>query len=146
MERARFQDLCIGIFVLIVSAIAYAGALEMPEDTQVYTNTVIALFSFFGALLIIVSLVNRKKPGGPTLSLQTIKNPALSILFVAAYLFLIPLIGFYTSSVIFMVSYMYFLGARKPRGMAIAIVSMLVFIFVMFTVQLNVPLPTGILY
>jgi hypothetical protein len=146
MEKARFQDLCIGILVLIVSAVAYAGALEMPEDTQVYTNTVIALFAFLGSLLIVFSLVNRNKPGGAALSVNTIKNPAITVVFVAVYLALITVLGFYFSSVVFLVTYMLFLGARKPKSMAIAIVGMLTFIYFVFTVQLKVPLPRGIFF
>jgi hypothetical protein len=118
----------------------------MPADTQVYTNTVIFLFAFFGALLIIFSVVNRKKPGGPTLSINTVKNPAFTVAFVAVYLSLIKVLGFYFSSVIFLVAYMWYLGARKPKSMAIAIVGMLTFIYLIFSVQLKVPLPRGIFF
>lgn len=146
MERARFQDLIIGILTLLVSAIAYISAREMPEDTQVYTVTVISLFALFGALLVVFSIINRKKPGGRALSILTVKNPVLSTFFVAAYLVLIPLLGFYVASAVFMVAFMLFLGARTPKSIAVAIIAMLLFIYILFTVQLRVPLPRGILF
>ena len=54
-------------------------------------------------------------------------------------------IGFYIATPVMLVGYMYLMGIRKIKPILITTVVMMLFVYCLFTLQLNVPLPAGIL-
>ena len=66
---------------------------------------------------------------------------ALLILYVLA----VVNIGFYIATPIMLVCYMWFMGIRKIRTILITTVIVMAFVYILFTMQLKVPLPKGIL-
>lgn len=72
------------------------------------------------------------------------KPALLWIVASAAYVVLIPVVGFYATTVVFLPLTMTLLGIRRPIPiMAITVISVLAIYFI-FTSQLQVRLPTGI--
>lgn len=66
---------------------------------------------------------------------------ALLILYVLAVIY----IGFYISTPAMLVIYMYFMGIRNIKTILITTAVVMAFVYCLFTLQLGVPLPAGIL-
>jgi hypothetical protein len=70
-------------------------------------------------------------------------------LFVAGYIFLIPVIGFYTMTVLFFIALGMLLGGVSYRiffKVAGATVGVILVIYFLFEVSLQVYMPTGMFY
>lgn len=75
--------------------------------------------------------------------------PLLMFLFVAGYIFLIPVIGFYTMTVLFFIALGMLLGGVSYRiffKVAGATVGVILIIYFLFEVSLQVYMPTGMFY
>lgn len=65
---------------------------------------------------------------------------------LAAYAALVPVLGFFATSAIFLIVHMVFLGVRKPVWLACVTVGLLAVAWGVFEWFLNVPLPHGSIY
>jgi len=125
------------------------------------TNNLIteaATFPFILILLLIIFsimiIVNSYKREGfedhgddeERLSASLLKAPLITIAGIFLYCLLITLIGFFPSTVIFLVGYLYINNYRSIKVITITVISLIVFIYVLFVYQLNVRLPVGILF
>ena len=147
MDRTRLQDLVIGIIVAVIGAAGWVATYKMPEATQRYTFCVTGIFAFLGILLIAQSILRRNVPNHDSVvRAAEFKNPVIAFILVAVYAFSLDKIGFFVSSAIFMFVMALFMGYRKYLKIAITIVGLLGFIYLLFVFQLNVPLPSGILF
>lgn len=65
---------------------------------------------------------------------------------ILAYTLLLDKIGFFVTSAVFMVIMSLWMGYRKIQFIAVTVVGLLGFIYWLFVFQLNVVLPSGILF
>lgn len=78
------------------------------------------------------------------LNWQLVKFPLLVFGVVIAYFFALTVIGFFPATVLFLAGFMWYGGARDWRVYALTVVGVNVFIYLLFSVQLNVQLPPGL--
>ena len=146
MLKSRKQDLVIGLIVVAIGVAMFIGTKDFPDVTQLYSRIVLIIFTVIGAVLVLTSLINAKKPGGEEVSVKEFVNPLIIFAIVVAYVVLIDLVGFFVSSALFMPACMLFMGYKKPLPMILTTIGMLAFIYILFVVQLKVRLPHGFLY
>lgn len=147
MEKTRLQDFVIGVLTAAIGIWASINTKAMPDTTQPYTLCVTGLFTLLGILLIGQSVIRRNVPiPGGSVHAASFGSPMMALVLIAAYALLLDKIGFFVSSAVFMVGMMLFLGYRRVLNMAITIVGMLGFIYLLFVYQLHVALPAGILF
>lgn len=147
MEKSRLQDLVIGCITAVIGILGLLATGGMPETTQPYTYCVTGVFTALGVMLVVQSVINRNKAiAGGEVEAKTFKSPAVTLVLIAAYAFLMDKIGFFVTSGVFMVVMMLFLGYRRILNMAITVIGMLGFIYILFVYQLNVALPSGLLF
>ena len=65
---------------------------------------------------------------------------------ILAYTLLLDKIGFFVTGAVFMVIMSLWMGYRKIQFIAVTVVGLLGFIYWLFVFQLNVVLPSGILF
>ena len=80
------------------------------------------------------------------ISAKKLVVPIVGYAFIAAYAILIPIIGFFTSTGIFMLAMMFYLGYRKWHVMILVTAGIELGIYVLFVEQLMVRIPHGILF
>ena len=119
----------------------------MPDiDAYRFPRMVIILFFALGIMFIVATL--RGKYDTPDdkapMQVKKLKIPGTSYLLVIAYVALINFIGFYTATIIFMLVYMKYLGAKSWKTIIITTLCVSVFIYLLFSLQFDVPLPKGI--
>ena len=147
MERTRLQNLVIGLIVAAVGIFGLTQALKMPAGTKPYTMVVTGIFTALGLLLAANAVIYRNKPAHDcgVVTAKEMINPMIAFIMIAAYTLLIPRVGFFTTSAVFMLIFMVWMGYRKPVPMVLTTAGMLGFIWYLFVFSLNVPLPKGIL-
>lgn len=147
MERTRLQNLVIGLVVIAIGLFGMYNAIGMPDGTRPYTLVVTGIFTVLGLLLAGNAIVYRNKPAHDcgVVTAKEMINPMIAFLMILVYTLLIPRVGFFVTSAVFMLIMMVWMGYRKIVPMVLTTGIMLGFIYFLFVVQLNVPLPSGIL-
>ena len=147
MERTRLQNLVIGLVVAAVGIFGISQALGMPDGTRPYTLVVTGIFTVLGLLLSGNAIVYRDKPAHDcgVVTVKEMIDPMIAFVMILVYTLLIPRVGFFTTSAVFMLIMMVWMGYRKPVPMVLTTAGMLGFIWYLFVFSLNVPLPKGIL-
>jgi len=147
MERTRIQNLVIGLVVIAIGLFGVYNAMGMPDGTRPYTLVVTGIFTLLGLLLAGNAIVYRNKPAHDcgVVTAKEMINPMIAFLMILVYTLLIPRVGFFVTSAVFMLIMMVWMGYRKIVPMVLTTGIMLGFIYFLFVVQLNVPLPSGIL-
>ncbi len=146
MEKSRVQDLVIGIICTAIGVWAWIISLQFPEATQMYTHVALGAFIGLAVILIVWSVLHAKVPGGETVNVKTFGNPMLTFVMILVYVLLLDKIGFFVTSAVFMLGFMWFMGYRKVLTMILTTVGMLGFLYLLFVHELHVSLPDGILF
>ncbi len=159
MRRAVHQDVFIGIVMVIISVLLYAKSSTMPEGAAQFPTIILTLFSIFGLVITIGGVgktraANSKQAEEPkiadsreeVLSFSKIKMPFVSILIVAAYVILLSVLGFFVATSIFIIGFMMFYRVRSWKKIFLTVFCIDLFVYLLFIIQLNVPLPKGLLF
>lgn len=151
MSQAVGRSLLIG-FIWVLGLLYFLEVRSFTEPSE--TMTITAVFWSFTVLAavelfrLIRSL--REKPrhtawGSIFHSLLRDKRFHLALL-ICIYLVLIPVLGFYTASLLSFAAFSYALGSRELSRILIPNVLILVFIYIVFSVLLKIVLPSGLLF
>jgi putative tricarboxylic transport membrane protein len=134
------------LFLMLLSVFLWSSLDGMPTDIAYYPKALIACLFGCAAYLFVQPFIRRKLQSdhqaectrfmcrGPTLELV-----GLSIV----YIFVLPYVGFITSSVIFLVILMWRLGVRHWAALTVVPIATVVLVYLGFEEGLMVPLPDG---
>lgn len=161
------KDLVIGLLTVGVSA-AFVTELATLKQGFVMADQVsasffpylmIGLLGFLGVLQTINASTAMLKARGDRSSAakqvdwdqfkKRYQVPLLMFLFVSGYIFLIPVIGFYTMTVLFFIALGLLLGGLSYKiflKIAGATAGVILIIYYLFEVSLQVYMPTGMFY
>ena len=123
--------------------------LQLPEAAQIYPLCVIALLAALTTLHVF-NMIRGAIREGVTSGLEYFKDFLPSQFFIlfamiVAYLILMPWLGFYLASVLFMSACLIFLRVKIWQGVLAEIV-ILALVYFAFSVFLEVRLPEGTLF
>lgn len=146
--KMKKSDIGVVAFMYIICAFFWVYMKELPEDSQTYPTFTIALLFGLTTLYLITMIFNAVK-NGTEAGLESFNGFVPSQFFfclgmVILYLVGIRFIGFFVSTVIFMVTVMAFLKVPWKYNI-IATVALNLLLYLAFVVFLKVKLPTGIL-
>lgn len=141
-------DTLVAFFLIGLSAVFYKMSMDLTDGGDIFPK----LLSIITAVLSIVLLVMdisraksgqqpEKDAGGPK-SMRPYVTFVLAVLYVAGVI----TIGFFASTVFFMVVLMLYLGVRKISNYVMAISIIVAFYYFLFDKFLHVPLPSGFLF
>ncbi|HHX50147.1 MAG TPA: tripartite tricarboxylate transporter TctB family protein [Clostridia bacterium] len=154
MKRLK-SDVILLIGLCLVSIFLYYKSLAFPKGAEIYPRVLIVLILVLSIGQIIFSLlkertVDEDSPDGEEEKQEKDfgqkYNPYLIFLFSIGYAILIKIMGFFVATAIFSAVSMWFLGLRKITTFVLSIGGISVFIYILFVLQLKVPLPKGILF
>jgi hypothetical protein len=138
--------------LVVIFAVSFAVSTAGIEGRSSYYPRFLLIVVFIAAALDAASTVRGRAaatddsyipPRGPTEVLRRNKRTVLAIVCLLAYWFLIPLIGFYVSSLLFLVAAFAALGVRM-RVIVVLTPLLLVMFYLAFSVFLGISLPIGI--
>lgn len=154
MKRHIHYDVFISIGTALIGVFFLVGSLSFPKDIGYFPR-------IFSVLLIVCSLfvladgIKRSKEldraaatgEAPKLDFtgHELLQAALGFAVIAVYAALIGILGFFTSTAVFLMGFMYFLRMRNWKVMIAVTVGVVLVVYFVFTVQLQVSLPHGLL-
>ena len=148
MKRWINSDTIIGLIITIISVFFLSIADKMPASAARFPKIILSILGILSFFLILkglrASLIN-KFNSKESITLNSIRNPLIAIALIILYVVLLRLIGFYISTTIYTVLFMLFFREKRIRTVLLTAVSINIFIYLLFVVQLNVRLPQGFL-
>ena len=139
------QDLTLSLVLLAIAAGFYFGGLGYPRAAFLFPSYLSPMLGGL-ALLLGLSALRRKEAGARFIDWPRYKAPAMLVGLVAAYIGLLPVIGYIPAS--FLLSAAFFLAMGLPSrklGLAVAAAAS-VLVYVLFAILLEVPLPHGVFF
>lgn len=141
----RKLDLLLGLILVLVSGIFYYMTSRLPANSRVYPYFVITLLLGLTLIHLLTTLRKKEDPGEKS-GFEEFKPKqfftvlGLSGLYVAA----INIVGYISSTIIYIISTLLVLKTDKRLSFAIGI-GVSAVIYVLFKILLRVPLPRGFL-
>ncbi len=149
MHNQEFKiDIGVGIASIIIGVAAFVLSLPFPGRAALFPKVVSFLFCVLGSALALSSW-RRMHLGAESckavLSWSLFKSPLAVLGLLILYVVVMQTVGFYVTTPIMLVLYMRWMGVRRVKTILIATVSMMLFVFLLFTFSLGIPLPQGLL-
>lgn len=147
-KKAFRQSVCVAVVIMAFAAAAFVLSFPMPGNAPIFPRMASA-FLFICGFGLLIEALNRKKKGEksetPAVDFSAMQSPAVVFLIVVAYALGFRYVGFYTTTLVVTLALMLFMGVRSVKTLALVTVILLVFLYVLFTMQLGVPMPYGFL-
>lgn len=139
------SDYIIAIFLIFLGIIIYISIFKFPVDTQLYPK-VIAFSLIASSLILLIRsffyiFLKRGKNGKKII----IAAPIVFYFFLVnlVFVFSIYFIGFYLVSLLYLLGSLYLLGQKNFLISFLYSLTLVVFLYIVFTVFLHVPVPKG---
>jgi putative tricarboxylic transport membrane protein len=138
-------------FTVTIGAYFYFKGSTMPSSAALFPQIVAGLIFLLSGAMVLQSVRDVKngtgEPAGDTSARQKVHVPRVILftLSIAVYIYLIPRIGYFIATPLFMVvSYLYLKAAGFVRAILISL-GFSVFIYFLFVWFLKLPIPMGLL-
>ena len=148
----RLAELLILTGFVVMAALLYRSTASFPAFTQGSTAMYIRFLAVSLGILCLVELglnMNKKRKQALAAGLKFTQAPlrfwGLLILMVLYAVLLEPL-GFYVASALFMPLTMWVLGSHRPWSILLTSAGVLLFVYLVFVLILEVPLPEATLF
>ena len=132
-----------------ICAFFYTQTIKLKSNIQTYPKFIVIVLFGLTTLYLIQMIVNAKRYGvaekNESFKDFQPKQFFVCLLLTVLYLLAVHYIGFYVSTLVFLVASLLFLKV-KPIPTAIATVAILLLVYLAFTLFLKVKLPRGILF
>lgn len=143
-------DIGVVVVMYAICAFFYTMCIKLDPDSQTYPMFTISLLFGFTTLYLLQMLFRAKKNGVESGVDEVFggflpKQFFACVVMIFSYLVLMYFIGFYISTLVFMVAIMLYLKVPKAH-LVITVVAMLLLIYFAFTMFLGVKLPAGLLF
>jgi hypothetical protein len=144
MKAKIHQDVWVGVFIIAACVFFFAFTSGKPGNSMlmpVILLTVLALL----AIPVIVGGVRKTKSATPenpvdnSVQIKKLLTPFAAFLFIAGYVFLFWLAGYFAATAIFLPLMMLHFRLRSPLQISLVSLGFVVCIYALFVKQLNVP-------
>ncbi len=141
------QKLGIGLIIFCIIMWFYCIPYHIAGNAPKFFPRLILLFILIPASLLIIT--RREPPEAKRLRLRdrrdlrkALSTAALFLIYIA----LIDVLGYFTTSFIAIIGFLYFFGERSIKRMILVPAGMLFFIYFVIEKMLSFPLPKGFIY
>lgn len=153
MQKSTNDILC-GLSFLAITVVFYIQMEELTGVSRVFPEALLAIIAIGGLWFVIKGFWERRKLSGDSLSGEHVAWGRVAYISAAGiiYAFCVSFIGFFVSTVVFMIISMFTLCDKSRGKLHVLGVSSLfgvvftVLVWVVFCELLSVPTPTGILF
>lgn len=143
------KHILFAIVPLIISAYFFGASMQMPHDAALLPQILAVLVAIFS-----VTMIFNAKKDAPQKDKESAENPPAKIniqhvvvfvVAIAAYIYLIPVLGYFIATPLYMVMLYAYLKAIGLVKSIIISVCFSAFIYALFVWFLKLPIPVGYL-
>ena len=147
-KKAYRQSLCVAGVIMAFALAAFLLSLPMPDHAPIFPRMASAFLLACGAGLMVGAVRRHRKglpPETPAVDFGEMQSPLILLLLVVVYALGFKYVGFYVTTLVIVVASMLHMGIRSVKTIALVTVILLAFLFWLFTIQLGIHMPQGIL-
>ena len=154
MKKYVDADVIVSIFLILVSVYVFVDARSFPADSGL-GPMICSVLLVIGSLFVLHAGLKKTRDFRKNATAEMVEKKRtevkdlgvslVSLAFCVGYLLLIPRLGFFASTTIFMISFMLYLNVRNYALILIITLGINAILYFLFITQLNVRLPKGIL-
>ncbi|RGX53625.1 MULTISPECIES: tripartite tricarboxylate transporter TctB family protein [Anaerotruncus] len=147
-KKAYRQSLCVAGVIMAFALAAFLLSLPMPDHAPIFPRMASAFLFACGAGLMVGAVRRHRKglpPETPAVDFGEMQSPLILLLLVVVYALGFKYVGFYVTTLVIVVASMLHMGIRSVKTIALVTVILLAFLFWLFTIQLGIHMPQGIL-
>jgi uncharacterized membrane protein len=127
--------------LLIIAGFGWNYLQQIPAQAALFPRLIIIITALLSLLMLVSTFVDKsqRRPAPPL-----IENGARLTIAVGAtilYIYLMNRIGYFTSSLLYVVALAIALGYRRYATVIVSALGFMAFVFIIFTVFFNRPLP-----
>jgi len=133
------RDRAVAVGILGLVLFAWLESYNFPEEARVFPRLILLGMGALGLVYLAKSLASAPEDEGPFI--QNPRNFLLVLVSLALYFLVMPWLGYFTTSTLFMLGFSYLVGYRKvPQLLAVTAV-FIVLLWVTFVWVFQRPLP-----
>ena len=122
----------------------FLGAYNFPDRAADAARYIFFLAGTMAVLSLILFVQKIPSPDSDVRWVRSVRNFSITLAALGAYGLLIPWLGFFPASGLFMAVLGWLLGFRRPVFLLLGIAIILGFVYIVFIHFLGVPIPMGI--
>lgn len=151
MNLYKISDITFSVVILVASFVLLHQLKELPTDAKMFPNILLYSMAFLSILMLIRAAIGRsQKVNSINTDTWTFFGSKqkfyLSILVFSIYLFVIPYIGFFSTSFCFFIIIALLANYTNIKAIIFANIGFLVFIYLLFVLFLDRPLPKELIF
>lgn len=135
------SDRIIALVFLLFGIVFFYKSFDYPDESTIYVRFILSILMILSALL----LVKSNKPSDKTIKQLFTKDKIISICLMLAYVILIPILGFFVSTFVFLIGFMWVFKHKGLAGYLIAAVIASISVYIVFQKFLSIWFPTGLI-
>ena len=125
---------------MLIGSVFYYKSFSYPDESTIYVRFILIILIILSVLLFFLSKKTEKRSLKELFS----RKITLALILTIVYIVLIPIIGYFTSTFLFLVGFMWLYNHKGiPKYLIIATVSS-IGIYILFQKLLTVWFPTGL--
>ena len=140
-SSGHLQDGVLGVMTAAVGGVAVALATGYRGASGAYPGALGGFLVLMGIFLIVRAAVRSGKIAAVRPLAASPSHLFAALIGGAVYLFLVPVIGFYTSSALVVIVLPVVLGMRRPVTLVVSAAVFMIVVYATFSILLQKPLP-----
>jgi uncharacterized membrane protein len=137
---------------MIISAGIFYSAMDFPMGAEVFPKFLAGSMFLLSAVMLLTTIRSYTKlraaeeaPEQPQAEKKHIILPFVVFAIIFIYVVLIPITGFFTISLLFIITILRLLEVKRIKHYLLTTVILIGGIYFLFVMQLNIPVPQGFL-
>lgn len=140
----RKINLILSVIMLIVSGFFYTMITQLPKEASLYPIFVTTILAVLSTILLIKTYFQKEDEESTAFKNIEIKQLLFILTINGVYIFLINIIGYIVSTILYVLAALIGLKVDKKKSVLISF-GVCFFVYILFKVLLKVPLPKGII-
>lgn len=148
-KKAFRQSIGVSLVIMAFAAAALIFSLPMPGNAPIFPRMAAGFLFLCSLGLLIGAVIRRNKGEAPELAavdFGAMQSPLVILALVIVYAIGFKYIGFYVTTLVITIALMVYMGIRSVKTIGIVAGVLLIFLYGLFTLQLKVPMPNGLLF
>jgi putative tricarboxylic transport membrane protein len=137
-------------FIIAICMWLFDIAGNFPEATKAYPQMILIATITLAVIEIILKTIKLNKTDyqkpfekkSPAVLIRVLTVAAICVI----YVFLVDLLGFFSSTAVFSFALMYYLGVRKPVTLIAVAAGLNIGVYLLFVTFLRISMPQGLLF
>lgn len=146
--KMAVAEIITGIFFLLIAVVFFTLSMKLPPPMNqsdlgpaTFPVMITVVITVLSIMLLYRGVKGKDSLTQPLIKILRKNSVFIVVLLLLAYVVLMPLLGYYISTVVFFPILLWFAGEKNPKKLALISIFFVLFAKAVFDMLLGVPLP-----